>query len=257
LADKLVELRYVDGVSYETVRQVLKKNELKPWLSKRWCIPPQAQGEFVWRMEDVLEVYTRPYDPWRPLVCLDEVSKQLINETRRPQPAKPGRPSRFDYEYRRGGVANIFLWCEPLRGQRHTTVTERRTRVDWAHVIKDLVDVRYPEAEKVVLVQDSLNTHTPGSLYETFPPTEAKRLADKLEIHSTPKHGSWLNIAEIELSTMAGQCLDRRIPDRETLEQEVAAWEAERNALGGRVNWQFTTDAARIKLKRLYLSIQP
>ena len=255
LADKLVELRYVDGVSYETVRQVLKKNELKPWLTKRWCIPPTAHGEFVWRMEDVLEVYTRPYDPLRPLVCLDEVSKQLTSETRSPQPAKPGRLARYDYEYRRGGVTNLFLWCEPLRGQRHATVTERRTRVDWAHVIKDLVDVRYPEAEKLVLVLDNLNTHTPGSLYEAFPPAEAKRLADKLEIHYTPKHGSWLNIAEIELSTMAGQCLDRRIPDRQTLEREVAAWEAERNALGGPVNWRFTTADARIKLKRLYPSI--
>jgi transposase len=255
LADKAVELRYVDGVSYETVRLVLKKNRLKPWLTKRWCIPPEQSGEFVWRMEDVLDVYCRPYEPRRPQICLDEASKQLLADACPGQPAAPGRVKREDYGYERGGVCNLFLWCEPLRGQRHVTITERRTKVDWAHVIKDLVDVHYPEAEQVVLVMDNLNTHTPASLYEAFPPAEAKRLADKLEIHYTPKHGSWLNIAEIELSTMSGQCLNRRIPDRETLEREVAAWEAERNALGGPVNWQFTTEDARVKLKRLYPSI--
>ena len=255
LADKLVELRYIDGVSYETVRQVLKKNELKPWLTKRWVTPPDASGEFVWRMEDVLDVYTRRYNPRFPQVCLDEVSKQLIAETRCPQPARPGSPARYDYEYERRGTANLFLWCEPLRGRRHVTVTDRRTRVDWAHVVKDLVEVHYPEAEKIVLILDNLNTHTPGSLYEAFPAADARRLAEKLEIHHTPKHGSWLNMAEIELSTMSGQCLDRRIPDREMLEREVAAWEAERNALGGTVNWQFTTEDARTKLKRLYPSI--
>ena len=224
LAGRMVELRFVDGVSYETVRRLLKKNALKPWLTERWCIPPQASGEFVWRMEDVLDVYTRPYDPMRPQVCMDEVSKQLLADPRPVRPARPGRGKRVDYEYERRGTANLFLWCEPLRGRRHVTVTERRTKIDWAHVVKDLVDVHYPEAEKVVLVLDNLNTHTPGSLYEAFPPAEAKRLADKLEIHYTPKHGSWLNIAEIELSTMSGQCLNRRIPDRETLEKEVAAW---------------------------------
>jgi len=254
LAGKLVELRYIDGVSYETVRQVLNKNQLKPWLTRRWCIPPKANAEFVWRMEDILGVYTRPYDPKHPLICLDEVSKQLIGETRCPRPMQPGRPARYDYEYERHGTANLFLWCEPLQGRRHVTVTERRTRIDWAHVIKDLVDVYYPQAERIVLVLDNLNTHTPGSLYEAFPPAEAKRLTNKLEIHYTPKHGSWLNIAEIELSTMAGQCLDRRIPDRATLEREVAGWEAERNALGGSVNWQFTTEDARLKLEGLYPS---
>jgi transposase len=255
LADKMVELRYIDGVSYETVRQVLKKNRLKPWLTKRWCIPPEQSGEFVYRMEDVLDVYCRPYDPRRPQICLDEASKQLLADARPGQPAAPGRVKREDYEYERDGVCNLFLWCEPLRGQRHVTITERRTKVDWAHVIKDLIDVHYPTAERIVLVMDNLNTHTPGSLYEAFSPAEAKRLAAKLEIHYSPKHGSWLNIAEIELSTMSGQCLDRRIPDRETLERELAAWEAERNALGGAVNWRFTTEDARIKLKRLYPSI--
>jgi transposase len=224
LADKVVELRYIDGVvSYETVRQVLKRNELKPWLTKRWCIPPKANAEFVWRMEDTLSVYTRPDDPARPLVCLDEFSKQLIGETRCPRPLQPGRPARYDYEYERRGTANLFLVCEPLRGRRHVAVTERRTKLGWAHVIRDLVDLQYPEAEKIVLVLDNLNTHTPASLYEAFEPAEAKRLADRLEIHYTPKHGSWLNIAEIELSTMSGQCLHRRIPDREMLEREVAA----------------------------------
>lgn len=206
-------------------------------------------------MEDVLDVYTRPYDPKRPQVCLDETSRQLLADAAPPQPMAPGVTAKEDYEYVRRGVVNLFLVCEPLRGWRQVTVSDRRTRIDWARCIRELVDVHYPDADKIVLVQDNLNTHTPASLYEAFPPAEAKRLADKVEIHYTPKHGSWLNIAEIELSTMSGQCLDRRIPDRETLEREVAAWEQERNALGGPVNWRFTTDDARVKLKRLYPSI--
>lgn len=255
LADKFVELRYIDGVSYETVRQVLKKNRLKPWLTKRWCIPPEQSGEFVWRMEDTLEVYTRPYDPARPQVCLDEASTQLLKDARPPRMAKPGKPARVDFEYERNGTANLFLVTEPLRGWRHVAVTERRTKADWARVVKDLVDVHYPDADKIVLVLDNLNTHTPAALYEAFPPAEARRIVERLEIHYTPKHGSWLNVAEIELSTMSGQCLHRRIPDRETLEREVAAWEAERNTLGGPVNWRFTTEDARVKLKRLYPSL--
>jgi hypothetical protein len=203
-------------------------------------------------MEDVLEVYTRPYDPKRPLVCLDEVSKQLLADARPPTGPAPGRPRRVDYEYERRGTANLFLWCEPLGGRRHVRVTERRTRVDWAHAIRELVDLHYPEAERIVLVQDNLNTHTPGSLYEAFPPAEAKRLADRLELHYTPKHGSWLNIAEIELSVLARQCLDRRIPDKAQLEREVATWETDRNAAAGRVDWHFTTADARIRLKHLY-----
>jgi transposase len=255
LADKMVELRYIDGVSYETVRQVLRKNRLKPWLTKRWCIPPEQSGAFVWRMEDILEVYTRPYDPRRPLICLDEASKQLLADKRPPRPAAPGRAARYDYEYERRGTANLFLWCEPLRGHRHVTITDRRTKLDWARVIKGLVDAHYPDAERIVLVLDNLNTHTPAALYEAYSPAEARRIVERLEIHYTPKHGSWLNIAEIELSTMGGQCLDRRIPDRETLERQVAAWEEERNALGGPVNWQFTAEYARVKLKRLYPSL--
>ena len=203
-------------------------------------------------MEDVLGVYTRPYDARFPQVCLDEAGKQLLRDARAPLPAAPGRPERVDYEYERGGVVNLFLCCEPLRGRRWVTATERRTKADWAAQIKELVDVRYPEAERIVLVLDNLNTHTPAALYEAFPPAEAKRLADKLELHYTPKHGSWLNVAEIELSVLSRQCLDRRLPDVATLQAEVAAWEARRNAAGGAVDWRFTTAAARIKLKRLY-----
>ena len=206
-------------------------------------------------MEDVLDVYTRPYDPRRPLVCMDEVSKQLLRDTRAPMPVRPGQPARVDYEYERGGVVNLFLFCEPLAGQRWVDVTERRTKADWAQQIKELVDVRYPDAEHIALVMDNLNTHSPASLYEVFPPAEAKRLADKLEIHHTPKHGSWLNIAEIELSVLGRQCLDRRVPDAAALQAEVAGWETRRNAAGGKVDWRFTTADARLKLKRLYPSV--
>jgi len=229
---------------------------LTPWRKQEWVIPPEANAEFVYHMEDVLDVYTRPADPKRPLVCLDEMPKQLIGEVRSPEPAEPGRPERFDYEYVRNGVANIFCLCEPLLGTRELTVTDHRTRVDWAKQIKELVDVRHPDADKIVLVLDQLNIHTPASLYETFSPAEAKRLSDKLEIHPTPKHGSWLNIAEIELSVLSRQCLDRRIADLDTLKQEVQAHQSRRDALGTKVNWRFTTADARIKLKRLYPSIE-
>jgi len=224
-------------------------------LKEQWCIPPAASGEFVWRMEDVLEVYHRPYDPKRPQICLDETTKQLVGETRVPLPARPGQPARVDYEYARKGVASLFLACEPLRGWRHVWVGDRRTAVDWAHVIKDLVDVHYPDAEKLVLVEDNLNTHTPGSLYAAFPPAEAKRLADKLELHYTPKHGSWLDIAEIERSALARPCLDRRLDDPAVVRKEVGAWEARRNAQGAPVAWRLTTADARIKLTHLYPSI--
>ena len=207
-------------------------------------------------MEDVLDVYMRPYDPKRPLICMDETNKQLLRDARTPQPGRPGRPARVDYEYEREGVANLFLFCEPLAGRRWVDVTERRTKADWAHQIQQLVDVRYPDAEGIALVMDNLNTHTPAALYEVFPPAEAKRLADKLEVHYTPKHGSWLNIAEIELSVLSRQCLDRRVPDFAALQAEVAAWQARRNTAGGTVDWRFTTDDARIKLKRLYPSLQ-
>lgn len=219
-------------------------------------IPPEKNAEFVAAMEDVLEVYERPYNPARPVICLDEQSKQLIKETRTPIPAAPGRPARTDYEYERNGTANLFMLFEPLGGWRHVKVTERRTRTDFAELIRDLVDVHHPKAEKIVLVMDNLNTHKTSSLYEAFPPAEARRLVEKLEIHYTPKHGSWLDMAETELSILTRQCLDRRIPDMSTLIREVAAWEQQRNAQQATIHWQFTTDEARTKLKRLYPSFQ-
>ena len=207
-------------------------------------------------MEDVLDVYTRPYDPQRPLICMDETSKQLLRDAHAPLPAAPGRPARQDYEYEHAGVLNLFLFCEPLQARRWLDVTDHRTKQDWAHKIRELVDVRYPQAERIVLVMDNLNTHTPAALYEAFPPAQAKRLADKLEIHHTPKHGSWLNTAEIELSVLSRQCLHRRVPDFATLAAEVAAWQQQRDATGGTVRWHFTTADARIKLYRLYPSIE-
>jgi hypothetical protein len=206
-------------------------------------------------MEDVLDVYHRPADPRRPQVCMDETSTQLIGETRTPRPAQPGQPRRIDYEYVRHGVRNLFLWVEPLAGRRHVEVTERRTKQDWARFIRDLVEVHYPHAERVVLVLDNLNTHVAGALYETFPPIEARRLLDRLELHYTPVHGSWLNIAEIELSVLSRQCLDRRIADADTLTSEVAAWETGRNARQTAIDWRFTTADARIKLRHLYPSL--
>jgi transposase len=207
-------------------------------------------------MEDVLEVYTRLYDERFPQVCLDEKSKQLLADVREPVPAGKGRPGRQDYEYERKGTANLFIVCEPLRGWRHVSVTERRTKIDWAHCMKELVDVHYPRAERIVVVMDNLNTHTPAALYEAFDPAEARRLCARLEIHYTPKHGSWLNMAEIELSMLARQCLGgRRIPDRGTLAGEVAAWEAERNAAESSIDWRFTSADARTKLKHLYPEI--
>jgi len=219
-------------------------------------IPPHANAEFVCAMEDVLEVYTRPYDPTHPVVCLDETSKQLVAETRTPLPAEPGQPQRVDYEYERQGTANLFMAVEPLAGQRYVTVTDRRTAVDFARIVKDLLEVRYPHADKVVLVLDNLNTHKPAALYQAFEPAVAWRLLERLEIHHTPKHGSWLNMAEIELSVLSQQCLNRRIPDAVTLVREVAAWQQARNADPRPVNWRFTTADARIKLKHLYPSIQ-
>ncbi len=218
-------------------------------------IPPEANGEFVAHMEDVLDQYTRPYDPKRPLVGMDELMKQLVRETRTRVPMEPGKPERYDYEYERKGVGNVFLLSEPLQGKRWARVTECRTKIDCAHTIRWLVDDLYPDAERIVLILDNLNTHTVGALYEAFSPEEARRLARKLEIHFTPKHGSWLNVAEIELSVLSRQCLDRRIPDLPTLDREVAAWQHRRNAAGGCIDWQFTTADARIKLKRLYPSL--
>jgi DDE superfamily endonuclease len=229
-----------------------KKNELKPWLKREWCIPPKKNGEFVARMENVLDVYKRPYSKQFPVVCMDETSKQLIKETRLPIPICQGSPEKFDTEYERNGVCNIFISLEPLTGKFSVKVTDRRTKKDWAEFIKAIVDEHYPDAEKIVLVIDNLNTHAEGSLYEAFNPVEAKRILDKLEIHYTPKHGSWLNMAEIKLSHLSKQCLDRRIENKETLIEQIAAWSNSYNQKGSVINWQFTTVDARIKLRRLY-----
>lgn len=207
-------------------------------------------------MEDVLEVYKRPYDVKRPLICMDEQPTQLIKETRIPLPAEPGRPECFDYEYERNGTATNFMFTEPLGDWRKVSVRERKTKRDWAEEIKELLDEDYRDAEIVVLVMDNLNTHTAGALYEAFAPAEARGLLDRLEIHYTPKHGSWLNIAEIELSVFTRQCLGRRMPDLTTLRSEAAAWSRDRNAAEKRVDWQFTTEKARCKLKRLYPQVQ-
>ncbi|MGH9978758.1 MAG: IS630 family transposase [Nitrososphaeraceae archaeon] len=212
-------------------------------------MPPNANAEFVARMEDILDVYKRPHDPNKPVICMDETSKQLLEETRIPITMKPGSPEKYDTEYERNGVCNIFIWLEPITGKYQVKVTDRRTRKDWAEFIKELVD-HHSSAEKVVLIMDNLNTHTEGSLYETFEPAEARRIANKLEIHHTPKHGSWLNMAEIKLSHLSKQCLDRRIPNKETLNKEIAAWSEKQKSMA--INWQFTTDDARIKLRRLY-----
>jgi hypothetical protein len=233
-----------------------QKNDLKPWLKKQWVIPPLANADFVCAMEDVLEVYKRPHDPERPVVCLDETSKQLIGETRTPIAAEPGQPARIDYEYERKGTANLFMIFEPLAGWRWVKVTERRTAVDFAEVIRQLVDECYPGAKKIVLVMDNLNTHKLASLYEAFAPEEARRLAERLEIHYTPKHGSWLDMAETELSVLARQCLNRRIDNVVALDREIRAWEKLRNEAECKIEWRFTTKDARIKLKRLYPSIQ-
>lgn len=220
-----------------------------------WCIPPQADCEFVAAMEDVLEVYKRPHDPRRPVVCLDEASKQLVGEIRTPLPPAPGVAARYDCEYVRNGTANLFVAFEPLAGWRHVGVTETRRRADWAWFVKGLLDGRYRDAERVVLVMDQLNTHSAASLYEAFGPEEARRLAGRLEVHHTPKHGSWLNMAEIELSALGRQCLDERVEDRAALTHAVSAWQATRNRRHRKVDWRFTTDDARIKLKRLYPSV--
>ncbi len=218
-------------------------------------IPPKANAAFVAAMEDVLAVYTRPHDPARPLVCLDEVSKQLVGETRPAVPMAPGRPARHDYEYRRNGTANLFMAFAPLEGRRHVKVTAQRTAIDYAHMLKDLSDIHFADAEKIILVQDNLNTHVPASLYEAFPPGDARRLVERFEWHYTPKHGSWLNMAETELAVLAGQCLNRRIPDPKALDREVSAWQTTRNSQNAKADWRFTTDNARIKLKTLYPAI--
>jgi hypothetical protein len=255
LAQEMVRLEYADELSYETVHRVMRENVLKPWLRKEWCIPPGSQAKFVYYMEDVLDIYQRPADPKLPLICFDETPVQLVSEKRQPIPMKAGQPERYDYEYRREGTANLFMFFAPLQNWRHVKVTERRTKVDWAMCMHDLVHVHFPEANRCVIVEDQLNTHAPSSLYEVFEPAKAKQILDRLEFHFTPKHGSWLNMAEIELSVLARQCLDGRIPNQAILASETEAWETERNTNGATVDWRFTSADARIKLKKLYPSI--
>ena len=228
---------------------------MKPWKKQQWVIPPEQNGDFVAQMEHVLDVYKRPYDPRRPVVCMDESPRQLIRETRLPLAAGCGRTARYDYEYTRCGVCNVFLAVEPLAGRRTVRITERKTKTDWAHLLEALAG-QYQRADKITLVMDNLNTHTPGALYETFAPVAAKALWDRFEFVYTPKHGSWLNMAEIELNVLIKQCLDRRIDNLDEMHSEVAAWQNRRNNAQSRIDWQFTTDDARIKLKRLYPTLK-
>ncbi len=221
-----------------------------------WCIPPEQNAQFVCAMENVLEVYKRQYDPKRPVVCMDEKPKQLTGETRTPIACRRGRPQRYDFEYERNGTANLFMFVEPLKGWRRVEVTSRRTRLDWAQQIKQLIDVDYRKARKITLVMDNLNTHSAASLYEAFEPQEARRLIEKLEIIHTPKHGSWLNVAEVELAVMEKQSIGGRVPDAIALTERAKSWEQDRNATKVKVKWQFTTANARIKLRRLYPQIQ-
>jgi hypothetical protein len=225
---------------------------LKPWLRQKWCIPTVIGAEFVWRMEDILDVYAEPYDPRYPVVCFDEVPYQLISETRQPWPMQPGQPTRYDYEYRRQGTCNLFLFLQPLAGWRHVKITPHRTKQDFAYCMQDLANIHFIEAEKIRVVLDNLNTHTPAAFYETFPAQQARQLARKFEFHYTPTHSSWLNMAEVEISVLYEQCLDRRLGQVDILESEVTAWEAERNAREATIDWRFTITKARDKLKRLY-----
>lgn len=256
IAARSVELEIVQSVSYETIRTVLKKNKLKPWLNKQWCIGPTGDGNYVYHMEDVLETYVEPYNPKEPHICIDEGSVQLVSDLREPLGMQPGQVKKVDYEYEREGFCSLFLACEPLKGKTVIQVKERRTKVDFAHFLRYLIDEVYSDAEKIVVVMDNLNTHTPGSFYHVFPPEEAMRLWKKLEIHYTPLHGSWLNMAEIELSVLGRQALNTRLKDLASVQERVSAWQAVREAHPVTINWRFTTEDARIKLKRLYPSIE-
>jgi|HubBroStandDraft_4_1064222.scaffolds.fasta_scaffold10503_4 transposase len=251
LADAMVRLTPHRSLSSETIRRRLAEKELKPWQKKMWCIP-KVDAEFVARMEDVLELYAEEPDQQRPVVCFDETPRQLIGESRVPVAAKPGKPARVDYEYVRNGTANVFMFVDAHRPWRHAKVTDRRASRDFAECMRDLVDEHYPKAEQVRVVLDNLSTHTPGALYETFEPAEARRILKRLEFHYTPKHASWLNMVEIEIGVMVSQCLDRRIPDKATLVSEVGAWRRRRNKEGARINWLFTVNRAREKLGRVY-----
>ena len=251
LAEQMVVITEHASLSRETIRRRLTALELKPWQKKMWCIP-KVDAEYVARMEDVLELYAEPADPSHPVVCFDETPRQLIGEARAPIPAEPAKPERVDYEYRRNGTANLFVLIDAHRPWRHVEVTDQRTNTDFAEQMRALSDVHYPEAERIRVVLDNLSTHTPGALYEAFAPEEARRILRRLEFHYTPKHASWLNRVEIEISVLVKECLDRRIPDKATLASEIAAWERRRNTAGARINWIFTVERAREKLGRAY-----
>jgi transposase len=251
LADAMIKLTDHDSLSHETVRRRLAENSLKPWRRDMWCIP-EVNGEYVARMEDVLDLYAEAPDPEHPVVCFDETPVQLIGEVRQPIPAEPGQLERYDYEYRRNGTVNLFVFVDVNRPWRKVKVTQRRTARDYAHCMRDLVDVHYPEATCIRVVQDNLSTHSAGALYEAFPPAEARRIRRRLEFHYTPKHASWLNMVEIEIGVLNGQCLDRRIDDAGRLISEITAWEQQRNAAGAQINWMFTTEKARAKMGRAY-----
>lgn len=251
LADEMVRLTEHTRISRETVRRRLAENEIKPWQQKMWCVP-KVDAEYVARMEDVLDLYASKPDPKQPIVSFDESPVQLIGESREPIPAAPGRPARVDYEYRRNGTANLFVFLDVHQPWRHVKVTDRRAASDFAECMRDLADVHYPKARRIRVVLDNLSTHTPAALYQSFPPEEARRVLRRLEFHYVPKHASWLNMVEIEIGVLKGQCLARRIADRATLVAEIATWERERNESGARIRWLFTVERARRKMGRAY-----
>jgi transposase len=251
LADEIVRLTVHESVSAETIRRRLREMPLKPWQEKMWCIPT-INAEYVARMEDVLEIYAEAPDPRRPVVCFDETPRQLIGEERMPIPAEPGKPRRVDYEYVRNGTANVFMFVDANRPWRRAKVTDQRTCVDFAECMRDLVDLHYPDAERIRVVLDNLSAHSAGALYQAFAPEEARRILSRLEFHFTPKHASWLNMVEIEIGVMVRQCLDRRIPNKATLISEIARWERRRNAEGAKIRWLFTVARARENLGRAY-----
>jgi transposase len=251
LAGQMVQLTEHEGLSRETVRRRLAEDDLKPWLRKMWCIP-EVNGTYVARMEDVLDLYAGEADPRRPVVCFDESPTQLIGEVREPIPAAPGQPERYDCEYKRNGTANLFVFLDAHKSWRHVKVTDQRTARDFAECMRDLADIHYPDADRIRVVMDNLSTHTAGALYEAFPAPEAHRVLQRLEFHYTPKHASWLNMVEIEIGVLRGQCLDCRIGEREVLVSEIDAWQRQRNESGARIKWKFTTQKARHKLARAY-----
>lgn len=251
LAGEMVRLTEHDGLSRETVRRRLAENALKPWRRDMWCIP-HVDAEYVARMEDVLDLYAEAPDPRHPVICFDESPTQLIGEVREPIPAEPGRLGRYDCEYRRNGTANLFVFLDAHRSWREVKVTDRRTAEDFAQCMREISDVHFPKAEKIRVVLDNLSTHSAAALYRTFPAPEARRILRRIEFHYTPKHASWLNMVEIEIGVLRGQCLDRRIDAREKLVSEIAAWQRQRNKSGARINWMFTTEKARAKLARAY-----